>query len=77
MSPITIAKANLVDLERLQQIGRQTFQETFAAGNSEENLADYLANGFSQEKLTAELRNPHSAFYFVEQVGRVIGYLKG
>jgi ribosomal protein S18 acetylase RimI-like enzyme len=76
MSPITIAKANLVDLERLQQIGRQTFQETFAAGNSEENLAAYLANGFSQEKLAAELCNPHSAFYFVEQAGRVIGYLK-
>jgi ribosomal protein S18 acetylase RimI-like enzyme len=76
MSPITIKKASLADLERLQQIGRQTFQETFATGNSEENLADYLANGFSQEKLTAELRNPHSAFYFAEQTGRVIGYLK-
>jgi ribosomal protein S18 acetylase RimI-like enzyme len=76
MSLITIIKANLTDLERLQQISRQTFQETFATGNSEENLANYLAKGFSQEKLTAELRNPHSAFYFAEQAGQVIGYLK-
>ncbi|WP_324670504.1 GNAT family N-acetyltransferase [Hymenobacter sp. GOD-10R] len=76
MEPITINQAGLSDLDRLQQIGRQTFFETFAASNSEQNMQTYLAEGFSSEKLTAELREPHSAFYFAEQAGRVIGYLK-
>ncbi|MDF7814004.1 N-acetyltransferase [Hymenobacter sp. YC55] len=76
MPPITITPVGLSDLDRLQQIGRQTFFETFAASNSEQNMQTYLAEGFSKEKLTAALLEPHSAFYFAEMAGRVIGYLK-
>jgi ribosomal protein S18 acetylase RimI-like enzyme len=76
MQPITIAQIGLPDLERLQQLGRQTFFETFASSNSAENMDAYLATGFASEKLTTELQEPQSAFYFAEQAGRVIGYLK-
>lgn len=71
-----IHKATLLDLAALQSIGRKTFAETFSTNNSEENLATYLAEGFSEEKLGAELRNEHSQFYFALQEGDVIGYLK-
>lgn len=64
MTNIDIRKGTLSDLSVLQNIGRQTFSETFAEGNTEENMTKYLEEGFSDEKLTAELNNPDSEFYF-------------
>ena len=68
--------ASLLDLAALQSIGQQTFTETFAEGNTVENLARYLTEGFSDEKLTAELENENSQFYLAEKDGKVLGYLK-
>jgi ribosomal protein S18 acetylase RimI-like enzyme len=76
MKNLQIRQANLEDLAALQTIGRKTFVETFAASNSEENLAHYLAEGFSEEKLTAELKNESCAFYFAEKEDKILGYLK-
>jgi ribosomal protein S18 acetylase RimI-like enzyme len=76
MEPITLRKATPADVDGLQHIGRQTFFETFAASNSEHNMQTYLEEGFAAEKLHLELQQPHSAFYFAEQQGRIIGYLK-
>ena len=73
---INVRQISIQDLPALQTIGRKTFAETFAEGNSEENLALYLAEGFSNEKLTKELENKNSQFYFAETDGRVLGYLK-
>ena len=38
MQNISIIKAELHDIEKLQKIGRQTFFETFSESNSEENM---------------------------------------
>ena len=76
MNTLQILPATLEDLATLQTIGRKTFAETFAASNSEENLARYLAEGFSEEKLAAELKNESSAFYFAEEEDKILGYLK-
>ncbi|HYF02494.1 MAG TPA: GNAT family N-acetyltransferase [Patescibacteria group bacterium] len=76
MQEIEIQKVTLDDIGRLQNTGRQTFAETFSAGNTEENLKKYLEEGFSVEKLTAEITNPHSEFYFALLDKNVIGYLK-
>lgn len=63
-------------MNQLQQIGRQTFLETFSATNTAENMQQYLEEGFSVEKLTSELQNPYSEFYFAILDEVVIGYLK-
>lgn len=76
MNPMTLRKVTIQDVENLQQISRQTFAETFAASNSEQNMRAYLEDGFSVEKLTAELQNSDSTFYFAELDKVVIGYLK-
>jgi diamine N-acetyltransferase len=76
MHNIEIKRATLNDIDQLQQIGRQTFSETFSEGNTEENMKKYLEEGFSVEKLTAELQNENSEFYFATVNGNVIGYLK-
>lgn len=41
-----------------------------------ENLEKYLEEGFSLEKLTAEINNKNSAFYFAVLDEQIIGYLK-
>lgn len=76
MENIEIKKVTSNDIQLLQEIGRKTFFETFAASNTQENMEKYLEEGFSQEKLTEELDNIYSAFYFAINSGSVVGYLK-
>ena len=76
MENIITRRITLDDLEKLQKIGRKTFEETFSESNSEENMGKYLEEGFSKEKLTAELKNKDSEFYFALLNDEVIGYLK-
>lgn len=73
---IEIVRVTLDDIDELQKVGRQTFYETFASENSEENMNEYLASGFSLEKLSSELLDPNSEFYFAKKNSKVIGYLK-
>ena len=76
MEKIEISKIGLNEIAELQTIGKQTFFETFADGNTEENMQKYLEEGFTVDKLTAELTNPDSEFYFAKLADKVIGYLK-
>jgi Acetyltransferases len=76
MSVIEVRKISLEDLSFLQQISRQTFFETFAEVNTEEDMNQYLSDSFNDEQLTNELLNPNSQFYFAEVNGKPAGYLK-
>lgn len=76
MNNYIFKKVTFADISQLQEIGRQTFLETFAAGNTEENMKNYLEEGFSIQKLTTELEDKNSEFYFAELDNNVIGYLK-
>jgi len=76
METIQIERVTLNEIEQLQQIGRQTFSETFSAGNTEENMANYLREGFSVEKLMSELNDENAEVYFAMLSDKVIGYLK-
>lgn len=76
MNKIEIEKTTINDLDQLQKIGRQTFYETFASGNTEENMEKYLDEGFSVTKLTTELNDRNVEFYFAKLDNQVIGYLK-
>ena len=76
MDKIEIKKVTIVDIEKLQNIGRQTFYETFAEANTEADMQRYLTENFSATKLKAELINPDSEFYFASISKKVVGYLK-
>ena len=76
MDKINIENVNLSHLKQLQEIGRQTFSETFSGSNNAADMEKYLAEGFSAEKLAEELNNSHSQFYFAKSGETVIGYLK-
>jgi len=73
---ISIQKITLNEVEALQAISRLTFYETFAAVNTEENMSRYLENDLSLDRLSEELSNPNSEFYFAFCEDEVIGYLK-
>ena len=73
---VGIKRVTIRDIDRLQQIGRQTFSETFSAHNSEENMKKYLDEEFSVAKLTSELNDKNSEFYFATLGNQVLGYLK-
>jgi ribosomal protein S18 acetylase RimI-like enzyme len=76
MNSFEITKIGLEQLVPLQEIGRTTFLHTFSTTDTQENMEIYLEYAFSAEKLTAELENPNSEFYFATQKEVVIGYLK-
>jgi len=76
MELIETKKVTIRDIELLRKIGRQTFFETFSSANSEENMNQYLKDGFSIEKLAAELNVKNAEFYFAMLDDNVIGYLK-
>lgn len=73
---LKVNKATFKEISQLQSIGKLTFAETFSSENSEENMIEYLENGFSTEKLTAELNDQNTEFYLAEFNGKTIGYLK-
>lgn len=73
---IAITQVKLTDIDLLQQIGKETFIQTFSDTNTEENMNTYLAEGFSKEKLLSELCDNESEFYFAVLKNDVIGYLK-
>ena len=71
-----IRKVNIHDIDKLKEIGKLTFAETFSSENSEEDMREYLEEGFSTEKLKIELTDKNAEFYFAELGDKVTGYLK-
>ena len=76
MESISIDQISLESLKQLQDISRQTFLETFSSSNTEENMKAYLEESLSDAKLSTELSNEASEFYFATLEHEVIGYLK-
>lgn len=76
MTSIIINKALSEDLETIQNLGIQTFSETFAEDNSEEAMKKYLEESFNTEKVRSELSNPDSHFYIAWEEDNPVGYLK-
>ena len=73
MNNTHIRKVALQDIDALKKIGRQTFEETFATDNSPEDIVQYIDESFSTKRLTEELSNSNSEFYFIICDSKVIG----
>ncbi len=76
MESIIIKIATVENIKELQEIGITTFLETFGQLNTEKDMQDYLEQSFSIDKLTIEIQNKNSQFYYAIINARVIGYLK-
>jgi len=71
---LKIRRANAEDAGLLAELGAHTFFETFAAANSPEDMAAYLAASFNLPRQTAELADPASTFLIAEVSGLAAGY---
>ena len=76
MEYIQVRKAEIEDLGTVQLIGRETFFETFANSNTEDDMNKYLEDSFNDNRVTAELSNPDSLFYIAWEDESAVGYLK-
>lgn len=73
---MAIKQCTLADLEELGEISVTTYYDTFAPFNTEENTRIYLEEAYNLPKLTRELENPQSAFYFLQENDQTVGYIK-
>ena len=73
---VTIRRANSDDAKLLAELGARTFQETFAADNTSEDMDAYLAAHFSVAQQSAELTHPASTFLIAEIDDVAAGYAK-
>jgi len=76
LDTINIEEISIKQLQELQEIGKQTFYETFSESNNESDMNAYFAENNNSEKLKNELNNPNSKFFFANSNQKPIGYLK-
>lgn len=73
---VIIRECNFNDIEKIRSIEIQTFQETFATENTEEDMKNYLDENFNSFKVKAELENLESKFFVAEIEDKVVAYMK-
>lgn len=71
-----VRHATLEDAGLLAELGARTFSETFAADNTPEDMAAYLAASFGPAQQAAELADCESTFLIAEVGGVAVGYAK-
>ena len=71
-----IRKVEIADVEVLAKIAKQTFRETFAHDNTEEQLQEYFEEAYNLRVLSTELENPESETYFIMHEEEIAGFLK-
>ena len=73
---IQIKVINDLEVKKLQKLSLQTFNDTFSAQNTPENMEAYVSEAFQLTKLVAELQQPDSTFFFIYTEDQLAGYLK-
>jgi len=73
---VRIRRCELADLDALRNIAFQTFDDTFRRLNDAASFNEYLDASFSRAKLEAELKDPHSTFFFLYSDDVLAGYMK-
>lgn len=70
----TIRRGVPGDAAMLAALGRKTFLDAFAADNTPENTAAYVAHAYGVEQQAAELALPDAVFLVAEVDGTAAGY---
>ncbi|MEC0184645.1 GNAT family N-acetyltransferase [Paenibacillus peoriae] len=73
---VKIIKCGREDLQILQEISIETFNDTFKDQNSPENMKAYLERAFNAKQLEEELSNVSSEIFFIYFNEEPAGYLK-
>jgi len=73
---LVFKKCSVNDLDQLVQISKATFIDAFKADNNADDFKVYIDFAFNKSKLTEELENPFTTFYFVYVDNDLVGYFK-
>ena len=73
---LVFKKCSVNDLDQLVQISKATFIDAFKADNNPDDFKVYIDFAFSKSKLTEELKNQFTRFYFVYADNKLVGYFK-
>jgi ribosomal protein S18 acetylase RimI-like enzyme len=75
---VQIREVQPEEIAQLSALSAATFYETFAAQNNEHDMRAYLQEAFSEARLTQELQQAGSTFYFAWRPDepQPLGYLK-
>ena len=76
MSSLHLIPVGINAVHQLREISCSTFFQTFQEHNKADDMEAYLTSSFSVEKLTHELNNPNTEFYFAKNEDNIVGYLK-
>ncbi|NII28724.1 GNAT family N-acetyltransferase [Pseudoflavitalea sp. X16] len=74
MSTLSIRFATPADAGLIADLSRQTFYDSFAADNKQEDMDKFMHEQFSREKLMAEVTAPSAIFLLAMQGEEVVGY---
>jgi ribosomal protein S18 acetylase RimI-like enzyme len=73
---ITVRYGSVDDVQLLIDLGTRTFQDTFAAVNTQEDMDLYVKKNFSAAQIMSEVRNTDNIFLIAESGGKPAGYAK-
>jgi ribosomal protein S18 acetylase RimI-like enzyme len=74
MPEITIRLAAVDEL--IADLSRQTFYDTFALQNTQENMHKFMSEQFTRQKLIDEVKEPWLAFFLAFMNDQPVGYVK-
>ncbi|MEE1296435.1 MAG: GNAT family N-acetyltransferase [Bifidobacterium sp.] len=73
---VQIREADENDVEAVREVSVATFRETFAASNSEEDMALYIERDLNPDTLRAQIDDPESRYLLASVDGKPAGVLK-
>jgi ribosomal protein S18 acetylase RimI-like enzyme len=73
---IQLRLVSVKEVAELKALARTAFAQTFTKHNQPENVEKYLDQSFTIEKLTEELKNENSQFYFALIDEVPVGFFK-
>ncbi len=73
---LSIRKANLDDAKLISVLGAVTFYEAYFETDEQKDIADYIAENYSIEKIISELKDENTTFFIPELAGKAVGFAK-
>jgi diamine N-acetyltransferase len=73
---LSIRQADISDLKIICALGVTTFYEAYFEQDDPRDLADYVLENFSFERIESELQDKNSTFFLAQMENYTVGYAK-
>lgn len=76
MNNIRIRQSGIEDIDIIRDLSEQTFVETFADANFQEDMQNYIKENLTYDKIKGEISTEYSLFFLAEVEGAPVAYMK-